>query len=1031
MLPSEITYKDLQVRLQVLGCCLADKTALYNEALELGKNCEDKLEKLAYANSLFKTMMEYNTSLVLIPEITVDSVVIQEEVVYESQADNNCISIEQADIIFQYLQDYCHDCFREYGYYDTGILPSNDSGGWVGSSGIYVVSRQVQSNWTQTDIDAVDYIKNKSINGYIEEGNNITITGQGTLDDPYVITSSGGGGPADTGDIRFQGSWIKNVDTGSIYMSPQDGTTWLNLPSDTQAAAGSYVQLASVDTNSGGIYLTTNNGTSYNNWEFKSDATVVFPNNALNAGTNNIDIKSSDWAGLWFHGIDTVWQADINSSQDNYIWTDSNGSYIQSYRGADGNSGPEWNNQWNFRNDGILEAPGRISFGNINFQSIGKGNVSAHAGYYGISLYCSVGYELNWQEGYLAARQPNSPYDLRPIYIDSLMEYSSDLSGDYTNRSLVDKEYVDNLIPSVGTWAGLNYPTWTSGTPFVKMDAAGSFILDNNTYLTSAVTSVGLTMPAAFTVTNTPITSSGDIDVRGAGTSSQYIRGDGSLATFPTTSGGGSSVSYYLNGSTNPSPTITGYRQMSKTPINGAGTNFTLTNTTGFELIAAFATNANDPSLLSIPAGAWDINFYFGVNNNNGAPKFYVELLKYDTATTTFTSIASNSATPESITNGTTIDLYTTSISVPLTTLTITDRLVIKVYVDTSGNRTVTFYTEDNHLAQIITTFSAGLTSLNGLTAQVQTFATPGTTGTTPNWSSATSIHTLNIPLANATGVTAGLISKAQYDVFNGKQDALNGTGFIKASGTSISYDNSTYITGNQSITLTGDVTGSGATSISTAIGNNKVTNAMLAQIATATFKGRTTASTGNVEDLTATQATALLDTFTSSLKGLTPSSGGGTTNFLRADGTWAAPSSGNVNTIRVSGANVTTTSTSGSTITGLTITPTANKSYEFWGFLIFSNTTVGGTKFGIVTTSNSIQLNVIGASTGGTFATAYTTSQSLTGQSFGNATTYSTYVFGKIVVGANTNAINFQFGVGVGGTSTIFDGSWIKYQEI
>lgn len=60
-------------------------------------------------------------------------------------------------------------------------------------------------------------------------------------------------------------------------------------------------------------------------------------------------------------------------------------------------------------------------------------------------------------------------------------------------------------------------------------------------------------------------------------------------------------------------------------------------------------------------------------------------------------------------------------------------------------------------------------------------------------------------------------------------------------------------------------------------------------QIATSSILGRVTASTGNIETLTGTQATTLLDTFTSSLKGLAPASGGGTTNFLRADGTWAA----------------------------------------------------------------------------------------------------------------------------------------------
>lgn len=71
------------------------------------------------------------------------------------------------------------------------------------------------------------------------------------------------------------------------------------------------------------------------------------------------------------------------------------------------------------------------------------------------------------------------------------------------------------------------------------------------------------------------------------------------------------------------------------------------------------------------------------------------------------------------------------------------------------------------------------------------------------------------------------------------------------------------------------------------------VTNAKLANVATATFKGRTTAGTGAPEDLTAAQATALLNTFTSTLQGVVPSSGGGTTTFLRADGTWAAPAGG------------------------------------------------------------------------------------------------------------------------------------------
>lgn len=80
---------------------------------------------------------------------------------------------------------------------------------------------------------------------------------------------------------------------------------------------------------------------------------------------------------------------------------------------------------------------------------------------------------------------------------------------------------------------------------------------------------------------------------------------------------------------------------------------------------------------------------------------------------------------------------------------------------------------------------------------------------------------------------------------------------------------------------------------------NDNVTNAKLANMATQTFKGRTTAGTGDPEDLTATQATAMLNTFVGSgashAKGLVPSPGStaGILRFLREDATWETPSTG------------------------------------------------------------------------------------------------------------------------------------------
>lgn len=93
--------------------------------------------------------------------------------------------------------------------------------------------------------------------------------------------------------------------------------------------------------------------------------------------------------------------------------------------------------------------------------------------------------------------------------------------------------------------------------------------------------------------------------------------------------------------------------------------------------------------------------------------------------------------------------------------------------------------------------------------------------------------------------------------------------------------------------TMSGDASIVASTGVLT-IANDAVTYAKMQNVsATSRFLGRITAGAGDTEELTGTQATTLLDTFTSSLKGLAPSSGGGTTNYLRADGTWAAPSAG------------------------------------------------------------------------------------------------------------------------------------------
>lgn len=147
-------------------------------------------------------------------------------------------------------------------------------------------------------------------------------------------------------------------------------------------------------------------------------------------------------------------------------------------------------------------------------------------------------------------------------------------------------------------------------------------------------------------------------------------------------------------------------------------------------------------------------------------------------------------------------------------------------------------------------------------------------------WGAITGTLSAQTDLAAALGAKqATLVSATNIKTINGA--SILGAGDLVVSGG-----------GGISDGDKGDITVSSSGAVWT-IDAGAVTNAKAANMATATIKGRATAGTGDPEDLTGTQATALLDTFTSGAKGLVPASGGGTTNFLRADGTFAAPPGG------------------------------------------------------------------------------------------------------------------------------------------
>lgn len=269
-----------------------------------------------------------------------------------------------------------------------------------------------------------------------------------------------------------------------------------------------------------------------------------------------------------------------------------------------------------------------------------------------------------------------------------------------------------------------------------------------------------------------------------------------------TTISSGGGVSYYLNGGTSQG-ILDGstYYEMNKVPVQGTGVDFFKINTTGFQNIAQFVTDAGDPGLLNIPAGNWPLGLYMSASDNSGAPKFYAEIYKYSAAGV-FTLLGSSVATPEVISNGQAIDYYTSTVAIPETTLLVTDRIAIRIFVNTDGNRTINLHTQDSHLSTVGTTFTRGLTAINGLIKQVQ-FLAIGNAGSDAAIVSSDDTHTINLPTASAT--KRGLLNSTDWSTFNAKQPALSGDGFVKISGSTISYDNSSYQP------LDGDLTAIGA----------------------------------------------------------------------------------------------------------------------------------------------------------------------------------------------------------------------------
>lgn len=234
---------------------------------------------------------------------------------------------------------------------------------------------------------------------------------------------------------------------------------------------------------------------------------------------------------------------------------------------------------------------------------------------------------------------------------------------------------------------------------------------------------------------------------------------------------------------------------------------------------------------------------------------------------------------------------------------------------------------------------------------------------------------------------------------------------------------------------------GSAAVTLSASVDAGHITLARMANLAANSIIGNNTGAPATPLALTTAQTTAMLDTFTSSLKGLAPASGGGTSNFLRADGSWATPSGGaDPWTYLKLSSNFVTSSATAVDITGLAFTPAANTQYEFEALLLLRTATAtvgprpglawptGGTD-GVadifMPTSATAQVLVFGNINAALLAAV--------GGLPNTTQSWPSRVRGNFMAGASpSGTVKLQMASETGGTNvTVMAGSFIKYRSI
>lgn len=316
---------------------------------------------------------------------------------------------------------------------------------------------------------------------------------------------------------------------------------------------------------------------------------------------------------------------------------------------------------------------------------------------------------------------------------------------------------------SIGTANGLSLASQVLSLALATTSTSGAFSASDKAKLdgiaaganTGTVTSVAVSVPSAFSVSGSPITTNGTINISATGNPLQYITGAGALATLNTGAVPENGSLYFTNARARAAISVTG--SLSYNSTTGV-ISYTTPSETDPIFVASAAYGINSTNISN-----WNTAYGWG----NHASAGYLTSINSSQVTTAL------GYTPENAANKGVANGYASLDGAGLVPSTQLPSYVDDVleYADLASLPTT------GTTGKIYVTLDTNKIYRWSGTVYVEISSSAGGGGT---WGSIAGT------LSNQTDLQAAL---------DAKQDDLNGTGFVKASGTTITYDNSTYLT--------------------------------------------------------------------------------------------------------------------------------------------------------------------------------------------------------------------------------------------